>query len=114
MPKSHRGHASSEWVHEADGVRLWSNLSPAELCEAALTRREGQLTRDGAISCTTGVHTGRSPKDKFIVRDHTTDAHVHWGEVNRPMTPEAFDALDADFADYLRHREAYVQDLAGG
>ena len=56
-----------------DGARLWWNLSPAELYEAALARREGQLTRDGAISCTTGVHTGRSPKDKFIVRDATTD-----------------------------------------
>jgi len=97
-----------------DGARLWWNLSPAELYEAALERGEGQLTRDGAISCTTGAHTGRSPKDKFIVRDAATDAHVHWGDVNRAMTADAFEALDADIADYLRNRDVYVQDLIGG
>src|SRR4029078_10870735 len=82
--------------------------------EAALARGEGQLTRDGAISCTTGAHTGRSPRDKFIVRDATTDAHVDWGDVNRAMSASAFEALDADIADYLRNRDVYVQDLAGG
>jgi phosphoenolpyruvate carboxykinase (ATP) len=97
-----------------DGARLWWNLSPAELYEAALTRREGQLTRDGAIACTTGAHTGRSPRDKFIVRDATTDAHVHWGDVNCAMTASAFEALDADIADYLHNRDVYVQDLAAG
>jgi phosphoenolpyruvate carboxykinase (ATP) len=97
-----------------DGARLWWNLSAAELYEAALLRREGRLTRDGALSCTTGTHTGRSPKDKFIVQDATTDPHVHWGEVNRPMTPSAFEALDEDIAEYLRNRDVYIQDLAGG
>src|SRR5262245_44833220 len=97
-----------------DGARLWWNLSPAELYEAALTRREGQLTRDGALSCTTGTHTGRSPRDKFIVRDATTEPHVHWGDVNQPMKASDFEALESDMAAYLRNRDLYVQDLAGG
>jgi phosphoenolpyruvate carboxykinase (ATP) len=107
-------HADAFATGSFDGARLWWNLSPAELYEAALTRREGQLTRDGALSCTTGTHTGRSPRDKFIVRDATTEPHVHWGDVNRPMNESDFEALESDMTDYLRHRDLYVQDLSGG
>src|SRR5262245_51876937 len=107
-------HADAFAAGDFDGARLWWNLSPAELYEAALGRREGQLTRDGALSCTTGQHTGRSPRDKFIVRDATTEPHVHWGDVNRPMTEAHYDALESDMAAHLRQKDLFVQDLAGG
>jgi phosphoenolpyruvate carboxykinase (ATP) len=61
----------------------------------------------------TGQHTGRSPKDKFIVRDANTDGRVWWDN-NKPMTPQHFDNLLADFIDHARGRELFVQDLVGG
>ena len=97
-----------------DGARVWWNLSRAELYEAALTRREARLTRDGALACTTGAHTGRSPRDKFIVRDPGTDAHVHWNELNQPMSVEQFELIESDLGLHLRGRDVYAQDLAAG
>src|SRR5207247_8826884 len=59
-------------------------------------------------------HTGRSPRDKFIVRDTGTDAHVNWGELNRPMAAAQFEAIESDLALHLRGRDVYAQDLAAG
>ena len=70
------------------------NLAPAVLYEHALRRAEGVIAAEGPLVCRTGQHTGRSPNDKFIVKDATSDPHVHWGKVNRPMTAEHFAALD--------------------
>ncbi len=86
----------------------------AHLCELALARQEGQLSADGALVCLTGPHTGRSPRDKFIVREPSSDAHLWWGSVNRPLEESHFAALEHDVTDYLRGRDLFVQDLAGG
>jgi phosphoenolpyruvate carboxykinase (ATP) len=96
------------------GVHAWWNLSVAQLCEESLRRHEGILSADGALVCATGAHTGRSPGDKFIVRDAASDAHVCWGVVNQPMDEAHYGRLEADVVAHLRGREVYVQDLAGG
>ena len=61
----------------------------------------------------TGAHTGRSAQDKFTVRDATTDKAVWWDN-NKPMTPEHFELLWADFHDHVKSRELFVQDLYAG
>src|SRR5690606_14466465 len=89
------------------------NLTAPRLYEEALARREAQLTGDGALVAYTGQHTGRSAKDKFIVRDAATDANVWWDN-NKPMSPSHFDALLADFLEHAKDRDLFVQDLVGG
>src|ERR1039458_3606631 len=82
---------------EEHGIRninaAYWNLGAAQLLEQAIQRREGSLADGGSLVVRTGQFTGRSPKDKFIVRDETTDAHVHWGAVNQPMSEAHFDRL---------------------
>src|SRR5438270_8473373 len=71
------------------------NLGTAQLLEHAIQRREGTFASGGSFVVRTGQFTGRSPKDKFIVRDEITDPHVHWGPVNQPMSEANFDKLYA-------------------
>ena len=89
------------------------NLTEAELYEHALKRGEGQLVAGGALAVDTGSHTGRSPQDKFVVRDAVT-ADTVWWDNTRPMDPDAFDRLHADFLAHAEGRELFVQDLVGG
>ncbi len=90
------------------------NLSSAELVEHALGRGEGQLAENGAFLAVTGRHTGRSPRDKFIVREPSSEAHVDWGPVNQPFEPAQFDRLYARVLAYLQGRELFVQDCFAG
>ncbi|MEO5809957.1 MAG: phosphoenolpyruvate carboxykinase, partial [Sphingomicrobium sp.] len=91
------------------------NLSTAPLVEQAIARGEGELAKDGPLVVKTGKHTGRSAQDKFTVRDAETENTVWWGKSNKPMTPEAFAALKADFLVEIAKRDTlYVQDLYGG
>jgi phosphoenolpyruvate carboxykinase (ATP) len=64
--------------------------------------------------CRTGAHTGRSPNDKFVVREPSSEAHVAWGKVNRPVEPAQFEALKRDMLAHLEGRDLYVQDLFAG
>jgi phosphoenolpyruvate carboxykinase (ATP) len=89
------------------------NASDAELIELALAQGEGLLTSTGAFAVETGVHTGRSVQDKFIVRDATTDA-VIWWDNNKPMTPEHFEVLWTDFQAHAVTRQLFVEDLHAG
>lgn len=93
------------------GTINW-NLSPAVLVEHALARKEGELAANGAFAATTGSHTGRSPKDKFVVTNEESDAKIWWGENNHPMTPENFEVVRRSLADYLQGRDVYVLDAA--
>lgn len=68
-------------------------LSVPELVEHAIRNQEGVLSAEGALACRTGKFTGRSPKDKFIVKDQETQDHVWWGAINNPMSPQHFDQL---------------------
>ncbi len=91
------------------------NLLTGPLVEESIRNGEGMLAKDGPLVVATGKHTGRSAKDKFIVRDATTESTVWWGETNRGMTPEHFAALKADFLAALGEKsQLYVADLYGG
>jgi phosphoenolpyruvate carboxykinase (ATP) len=94
-------------------VAYW-NLGTAQLLEHAIQRREGSLASGGAFVVRTGQFTGRSPKDKFVVRDETTDAHVHWGDVNQPMPERHFDRLYAKMMAFWQGHDVYVQDCFVG
>lgn len=91
------------------------NLGTAPLVEQAIARGEGRLAKAGPLVVETGRHTGRSAQDKFMVRDAETDATVWWGKSNKPMAPEAFAALKADFLAAVGAADTlFVQDLYGG
>src|SRR5262245_39238501 len=84
----------------ANPGRVFANLSPAALLEHAVRRREGVLTDTGALSAFTGSRTGRSPKDKFTVKDATVADQIDW-TANQPMDPKAFDKLRDRVRTYL-------------
>ncbi len=92
---------------------VFYNLGEADLYEEAIRRGEGRLTNAGAFVALTGQHTGRSPKDKFVVRDANTENQVWWDN-NKPMSPAHFEVLMADFIEHAQGRELFVQDLVGG
>ncbi len=89
------------------------NLVQPELYELAVARGEGLVTAQGALRVLTGQHTGRSANDKFTVRDATTENTVWWDN-NAAMSEEHFVRLKADFAEHIRGRTLFVQDLYGG
>jgi phosphoenolpyruvate carboxykinase (ATP) len=91
------------------------NLGTAPLVERAIANGEGMLAAEGPLVVKTGAHTGRSAKDKFIVRDAETENTVWWGKTNVGMTPDHFAALKADFMTALGGKDTlYVADLFGG
>ena len=89
------------------------NYSEPQLMEAALARGEGRLGRGGAFLVSTGSHTGRSPKDKHIVRSPITENTIWW-DANAAMTPDGFDLLHADMLAHLQGGTVFVQDLYAG
>lgn len=89
------------------------NYVEAALVEAAVSRGEGRLGQGGAFLCSTGQFTGRSPKDKFVVRTPTTENTIWWDN-NAAMTPEAYARLKADMLDHVKGGELFVQDLYAG
>jgi phosphoenolpyruvate carboxykinase (ATP) len=94
---------------------IFANLGTAPLIEHAVRHGEGLLAKDGPFVVATGKHTGRSAKDKFIVRDDETESTVWWGKTNVAMSPEHFAALKEDFIAALADKERlYVADLFGG
>ena len=103
---------------EAQGMRhlgpLHWNLAPPLLYEHAVRRREGELGAGGAFVVRTGVHTGRSPKDKYIVEEPGTKDTVWWGPINQPIDPERFRSLHHRMLAYMQGRELFVQDLYAG
>ncbi|MEP5937264.1 MAG: phosphoenolpyruvate carboxykinase [Erythrobacter sp.] len=104
---------SSQGFNTQAGIK--ANLGTAQLVEAAVSSGEGELSRYGSLVVKTGTHTGRSAKDKFIVRDETTEDTVWWGKVNASMTSEHFAALKEDFLAALGDKQKlYVADLFGG
>src|SRR6186713_754294 len=94
--------------------RVHWNLSPAALYEEALRRAEGSLAAEGPLVCKTGQHTGRSPNDKFVVKEPSSEKQVHWGTVNRPVDEAKFDLLHKDMMAHLQGKELYVLDAWAG
>jgi len=93
--------------------KVHHNNSLVELIEFAVKRDEGRLASTGALVVETGTHTGRSPNDKFTVRDGTTESTLWWDN-NKAMTPAQFDTLLADFMAHASGKELFVQDLYAG
>ncbi len=89
------------------------NLMEPALVEAALKRDEGKLGNGGAFLVTTGKFTGRSPKDKHVVKTPSV-ADTIWWDNNAEMSPEGFDALYKDMLAHMKGRDYFVQDLVGG
>ena len=90
------------------------NLGPPELYEHAVRRGEGVIAEGGAFSAVTSPHTGRSPNDKFIVREPSSADDVSWGRVNQPLDAEPFERLKSSVLRYLGGQELYVRDLFVG
>ncbi|WP_099826641.1 phosphoenolpyruvate carboxykinase [Oceaniglobus indicus] len=112
-----QGRVNPEQTLETQGITglgaVYYNLSEPDLVTAALARDEGTLGNGGALLVTTGKFTGRSPKDKHVVRSATTEDTIWW-ENNAAMTPEAFDVLHKDMLEHMKGRDYFVQDLFGG
>jgi phosphoenolpyruvate carboxykinase (ATP) len=108
----------SRYGLEQHGLRNLScafwNLGTAQLLEHAIRRHEGLLASGGAFVVRTGQFTGRSPRDKFVVRDDVTGDTVNWGPVNQPLSQENFDRLYAKMMAFLQGQELYVQDCFAG
>ena len=99
----------------ATQATIFANLGTAPLVEHAVRNGEGLLAADGPLVVATGKHTGRSAKDKFIVRDDETENTIWWGKTNVAMTPAHFAALKADFLAAVGAKDKlYVADLFGG
>lgn len=90
-------------------TQYW-NLTAEELIEETIKRNQGVLSDTGALAVDTGEFTGRSPKDKFIVKDDNTKDSVDWGGFNNPVAPEVFDNLYAKVAAYFTGKDVFVRD----
>jgi len=102
-------------LRENEDVFVHWNLTPAELYEQAIKNGEAQLTKDGAIRILTGKYTGRSPKDKFFVKQAPSKEKIWWGDINQPATPALFDHMYNKVVNHLTNaNNVYVQDAFAG
>jgi phosphoenolpyruvate carboxykinase (ATP) len=93
---------------------IYWNLTSGELYEHAVKRGEGLIAHMGPLAVNTGQHTGRSPNDKFLVREPSCEKHVWWGKVNRPFEQKNFDRLLNKVLSHLQGKDVYVQDCFAG
>ncbi len=96
------------------GLHAHRNLSAPQLVETSIIRGEGRLAANGALVATTGVRTGRSPRDKFTVEDTETCEKLDWGKVNQPFPPDKFNELLERVIRHMAERDLYIMDLAAG
>lgn len=89
---------------------IYRNLSVAQLTEFAIKRNEGVLSSKGALVVNTGKYTGRSPKDRFIVKQKSIEDKINWGEVNQPIDEKIFNKIYDQVAKYLKGKDVFVFD----
>ncbi len=92
---------------------FWTPSSPI-LYEEAVRRREGHIAHMGPLVVKTGHYTGRSPNDKFLVSEPSSEEKIWWGKVNRPIEPARFDALFSRLQGYLQGADLFIQDCHAG
>lgn len=95
------------------GIAHW-NLDSETLTQKTIELGQGELNDTGALCVSTGKFTGRSPKDKFTVKDAITEDTVDWGDVNIPFDPVAFDKLYDKVTAFLNNKEVWVRDAFAG
>jgi phosphoenolpyruvate carboxykinase (ATP) len=95
------------------GTVYW-NLPPARLYEEAVRRGEAHIAADGPLVAHTGVHTGRSPNDKFVVKEASSQDEIWWGNVNKPVEQAVFDKLLGQVLGYFQGRDLFVFDGYAG
>ncbi len=93
---------------------VYWDLSVEALYDEIIKRKEGSKSKDGAIVVTTGQHTGRSPNDKFIVKEASCEDKINWGKVNCPISEEKFNILFNRITKYLHGKDLFIQNLYGG
>ena len=112
-PSKHASAAlSGTGVHA--GRPVHPNLTAPALVAESLRRREGRLSADGSLMVETGVHTGRSVRDKFVVDEPSVTRDIWWGNINQRYTPEKFAVLKARTQAYLQGQDLFTQDLYAG
>ena len=114
MTQPHHETASLEAHGITNVARVYWNQSVPALYEEAVRRREALISQSGPLVCRTGQHTGRSPNDKFIVREPSSADTVWWSKVNRPIDAQHFDALYHRLLHYMEGKELFVQDCYAG
>jgi phosphoenolpyruvate carboxykinase (ATP) len=97
-----------------DAPKVYWNLLEPALYEHTVRLGTGTIAAGGPLVVNTAPYTGRSPKDKFVVREPGVESDVAWGPINRPFAPESFDALYERVREHLSSRELYVEDLRAG
>ncbi len=107
-------HSISHNIIAEKNRTIYRNLSPSQLIEMAVQRQEGHLADNGALVVETGKRTGRSPKDRFIVKEPSSEQQIDWGVVNQPFAADKFDALWARVNDFLSDKDLFVADLHVG
>ncbi|MBI4640132.1 MAG: phosphoenolpyruvate carboxykinase (ATP), partial [Candidatus Tectomicrobia bacterium] len=112
MPEHEKRH--DQYRLEQYGIRdvntVYGNLSPEALYEESVRRHEGLIAYRGPLVVNTGHYTGRSPKDKFVVKEPSSEEKIWWGEINQPFSQEKFDGLYKRLALYLAGKDIFIQD----
>src|SRR5262245_31373400 len=98
-------------MNDASTVCHNIDLSTSELITKALEKGEGVLSANEALTANTGMRTGRSPKDRFIVKDKQTEDSVDWNAINQPFKSEHFESLWQRASEYLGNKECYISHL---
>lgn len=99
---------------EEQAQKVYWNLTNEELTQQTLDLNQGQLNDLGALCVETGKFTGRSPKDKFIVKDNLTSESIDWGDVNIPITEEVFENLFHKMTSFLAEKDIWVRKCQAG
>src|SRR5690554_5589112 len=100
---------------EISAPQVLRNLTNDELVEMAVQRGEGEVASTGALAVRTGKFTGRSPEDKFLVREAASEDAIWWGEVNRPVDEGDYETFKSDVRSYLENKDiVFTQNLSIG